>query len=139
MLDGLVSWTWKALDADAMHLAAQVLEGEHDFTSFRAVACQAAHARRRIVGVQVWRQGDFVYLDITANAFLHHMVRNIAGALMAVGTGEQPVEWIGEVLAARDRTRAGVTAPAGGLYLVSAHYPEEYRLPRPPRPPLFSS
>ncbi|MCH8504553.1 MAG: tRNA pseudouridine(38-40) synthase TruA, partial [Ectothiorhodospiraceae bacterium] len=98
----------------------------------------AAHARRCVNSVQVWRQGDFVYLDITANAFLHHMVRNIAGALMAVGSGEQPAEWIADVLQARDRTSAGVTAPAGGLYLVAAHYPEEFRLPRPPRPPLFS-
>ncbi|RFA30894.1 tRNA pseudouridine(38-40) synthase TruA [Alkalilimnicola ehrlichii] len=124
-----VAWTYKQLDAERMHEAGQVLLGEQDFTSYRAVACQAKHPFRRLDRLSVWRRGDFVYLDIEANAFLHHMVRNIAGTLMKIGAGEAPVSWAGEVLAAKDRTAAGVTAPAGGLYLVKVVYPPEYGLP----------
>ncbi len=137
LLHGRVAWTWKPLDASRMDAAARCLVGEHDFSSFRAVQCQARHALRELRGISVQRHGGFVYLDVTANAFLHHMVRNIAGTLIAVGAGEQPPSWVDQVLRARDRTAAGVTAPAEGLYLVAAHYPGHFGLPASPAPPVF--
>lgn len=133
-----VAWTYKPLDAERMHAAGQLLVGEHDFSSFRAAECQAKHARRRVSRLSVLRRGDYLYLDIEANAFLHHMVRNIAGVLMAVGAGEQPVDWVGDVLAARDRRLAGVTAPPQGLYLVGVTYPDHYGLPASGALPVFS-
>lgn len=132
------AWTYKDLDAERMHQAGQLLVGEHDFSAFRAAECQAQHARRQVFQLSVLRRGDYLYLDVEANAFLHHMVRNIAGVLMAVGAGEQPVEWVGEVLAGRDRRLAGVTAPPQGLYLVGVNYPAEYGLPPAGPPPVFS-
>lgn len=126
---GKVAWCHRRLDAGRMHAAAESLIGEHDFTSFRAVACQAPHARRRIDRLEVTRRDELVVIDITANAFLHHMVRNIAGSLMAVGGGERPASWIAEVLAARDRRRAGPTGPAAGLELHAIHYPARFALP----------
>lgn len=134
----LVAWTYKTLDAERMQAAGLALIGEHDFTSFRASECQASHALRRISRLDVSRHGDFLYLDIEANAFLHHMVRNIGGVLMAVGAGEKPVEWVSEVLAARDRRLAGVTAPPQGLYLVKVDYPPCYGLPPPGLLPVFA-
>lgn len=129
VLAGKVTWRYESIDVAAMHEAAQVLIGEQDFSSFRAAACQAEHARRCVHFVNVQRQGDFIYIDIEANAFLHHMVRNIVGSLLKVGTGEQPVGWIGELLALRDRTQAGITAPADGLYLVKVTYPAAAGVP----------
>lgn len=129
LLQKRVCWQYGNLDADAMHQAAQVLVGEQDFSSFRAAGCQARHACREITGLQVSREGEFVYIDIVANAFLHHMVRNIAGSLLMVGLGERPVTWIAELLALRDRTQAGATAPASGLYFVYVDYPQEFSLP----------
>lgn len=124
-----VAWSFETLDAKAMHQAAQYLLGEHDFTAFRASQCQAAHAIRDMHEIRVQRNGDYVILDIKANAFLHHMVRNIMGTLMVIGRGEQAAGWMQEVLLGRDRKRAGMTAPATGLYLVNVEYPEEYGLP----------
>lgn len=138
LLRDRVSWTYKALDAQRMHAAGQALLGEHDFTSFRAVACQAKHPLRTLHRLSVRRAGDYLYLDVEANAFLHHMVRNIAGTLMAIGTGERPPEWAAEVLAARDRTVAGITAPAEGLYLVGVRYPEQYGIPAQGALPAFA-
>ncbi len=132
-----VCWMHHALDEAAMQTAAQALLGEHDFSSFRALACQARHAVRRVHRLNVSRSGEFVYIDIEANAFLHHMVRNIAGTLMAVGRGEREPGWVAEVLAARDRTVGGVTAPPDGLYLSGVRYPERFGLPDTPKPPLF--
>ncbi|MCM0611899.1 tRNA pseudouridine(38-40) synthase TruA [Marinobacter sediminum] len=126
---GQVSWTFRPLDADRMHQAAQALVGEHDFSSFRAAGCQSRSPIRFMEQISVTRRGEFVVIDVQANAFLHHMVRNLAGALMAVGTGQQSVEWIREILDARDRTVGGVTAPPYGLYLVDVGYPEEYAIP----------
>ncbi|MBL8251523.1 MAG: tRNA pseudouridine(38-40) synthase TruA [Candidatus Competibacter sp.] len=126
------TWCYRPLDAGRMHAAAQCLLGEHDFSSFRAADCQAHHPRREIRELTVSRQGDGVVLEVEANAFLHHMVRNIAGVLMAIGAGERPVEWAREVLERRDRTQAGVTAPAEGLYLLAVRYPPRFGLPPPP-------
>jgi tRNA pseudouridine38-40 synthase len=121
-----VAWERRPLDAAGMQRGAGYLLGEHDFDSFRAVACQAKSPVRTVHRLDVVRHGDLVYLDIEANAFLHHMVRNIAGVLMSVGCGDRPAEWVDEVLQRRDRTRGGVTAPAGGLYLVGVRYPPHY-------------
>ncbi len=124
-----VSWVRPALDATRMHEAAQYLVGEHDFTSFRATECQARSPMRRLHEISVVRRGELVVLAVTANAFLHHMVRNIAGVLIAIGAGEQPIEWIAEVLAARDRKRGGVTAPGSGLFLWGVRYAAALALP----------
>jgi tRNA pseudouridine38-40 synthase len=112
-----------------MREAAAHLVGEHDFTSFRAIACQAKSPVRTVYQLEVTRQGPFVYLDISANAFLHHMVRCIAGVLLSIGRGDRRPDWVREILRARDRTRGGVTAPAGGLYLVAVKFPTRYALP----------
>jgi tRNA pseudouridine38-40 synthase len=124
-----VAWSFERLDANAMHQAAQLLLGEHDFSAFRASQCQAKHPVRDIQKISVKREGDYVILDIKANAFLHHMVRNIMGSLMVIGRGEQPVAWMQDILQGRDRKRAGMTASAAGLYLVNVQYPQEYGLP----------
>lgn len=124
-----VAWERVPLDAGAMHAAAQALLGEQDFSSFRAVSCQARHARRHVGGVSVRREGERVIVEIEANAFLHHMVRNIVGSLLEVGRGERPVGWIAELLAARDRSVAGVTAMPQGLTFVGPRYPSEWQLP----------
>jgi tRNA pseudouridine38-40 synthase len=136
---GRATWCRTPLDAANMNEAAQALVGEHDFTSFRASACQARHPVRDIREVSVRRQGTYVLVDITANAFLYHMVRNIAGSLIAVGKGEFPPGWIAEILSARDRNAAGVTAPADGLYFVKADYPEKFGLPAGVRAFPFSN
>ncbi len=123
------TWHYRPLDAERMQMAGQVLVGEHDFSSFRAAECQARHPIRDIHELTIRRQGDGVVLEVEANAFLHHMMRNIAGVLMTIGAGDRSVEWAQEVLERRDRTRAGVTAPAEGLYLLAVHYPERFGLP----------
>jgi tRNA pseudouridine38-40 synthase len=117
------------LDANVMHDALQCLVGTHDFSSFRAAECQSPTATRRIERISVERHGDFVVLEVTANAFLHHMVRNIAGSALRVGEGAREAPWIAEVLASRDRRLAGLTAPAGGLYFVDVRYPADLGLP----------
>lgn len=120
-----------------MHEAAQSLVGEHDFTSFRTVHCQAPTAIRTIEHCNVSRQGDYIMIDVKGNAFLHHMIRNITGSLMRVGRGLESVEWIAEVLAAKNRCVAGMTAPANGLYFVDVKYADQYQLPTSPLGPLF--
>ena len=133
-----VVWEYKPLDHIIMHEAAQVLLGEHDFSAFRAVGCQAKSSNRKIHEIGLTRQGDLIYLDIKANAFLYHMVRNIAGSLMIVGSGEQPLEWFSDVLLSKDRNRADVTAPANGLYFVRAYYAGKFKLPvKGKKPVLF--
>lgn len=129
----------RRLDETAMHQAGQALVGEHDFTSFRAAECQARTPIRAIAALDVYRRGDVVAVDVTANAFLHHMVRNIVGVLLDIGAGAKPPTWAADVLAARDRTQAGVTAAASGLYLVDVSYPESFGIPAgPDLPHLFS-
>jgi tRNA pseudouridine38-40 synthase len=126
-----VCWVRRPLDAVAMHVAAQALLGEHDFSAFRAAECQSAGAWRRMMSIRVERSGVFITITVRANAFLHHMVRNIAGALIAVGTGRRPVPWVAELLGTRDRRQGGATAPAQGLYLVHVEYPPGLGLPPP--------
>jgi tRNA pseudouridine38-40 synthase len=127
-------WWPQALDAEAMHASAQTLVGEHDFSSFRDSQCQSPTAMRNVHAIDVARRGDFVVIDVRANAFLHHMVRNIAGTLADVGLGKLPVAAVATILAVRDRRRAGMTAPPGGLYFTGPQYPSEFALPDPPRP-----
>jgi tRNA pseudouridine38-40 synthase len=125
-------WIRRPLDAAAMQAAAQLLLGERDFSSFRAAECQSRTPVRRLLEVAVARQDDVVEIRVCANAFLHHMVRNIAGSLIMVGTGDHAPAWIGEVLNARDRTRAGPTAPPQALYFAGVEYPAEFGLPCAP-------
>ena len=125
----VVSWERQPLDAQAMHAAAQALRGEHDFSAFRAIQCQAKHARRDLQHIAVTRSGDEVIVEVQANAFLHHMVRNIVGSLILVGRGEKPQAWIGELLAGRDRSLAGPTAPSAGLTFLGPLFPAEWGLP----------
>jgi tRNA pseudouridine38-40 synthase len=125
-------WIRRPLDADAMHEAAQCLIGEHDFTSFRAAECQSSTPVRRVTELTVRRDGDHVEVAIRANAFLHHMVRNVAGTLIAVGVGDRPTAWVTEVLTGRDRTRAGATAPPQGLYFAGVDYDPSFGLPSAP-------
>lgn len=120
-----LAWERRPLDADAMDRAAQALIGENDFSAFRTVHCQAPHARRDLQSIRVQRDGDIVSVEVQANAFLHHMVRNIVGSLLVVGRGEQPEGWIAQLLAGRDRTVAGPTAPAGGLVFLGPRYPAD--------------
>ena len=124
-----VTWERLPLDAGRMHLAAQALLGEHDFSAFRALSCQAAHPRRTVLAVNVRREGEQVLIEIEANAFLHHMVRNIVGSLLPIGRAEQPVEWMAELLAGCDRQVAGPTAPATGLTFVGPRYERYWGLP----------
>ncbi|MFG7479575.1 tRNA pseudouridine(38-40) synthase TruA, partial [Enterobacter hormaechei] len=132
-----VTHFYEPLDAERMQRAAQCLIGENDFTSFRAVQCQSRTPWRNVMHINVSRYGAYVVVDIKANAFVHHMVRNIVGSLMEVGAGHQPESWIAELLAAKDRTLAAATAKAEGLYLVSVDYPDRFDLPKPPMGPLF--
>lgn len=134
---GQVSWSFRPLDAGRMHESAQALVGEHDFSSFRAAGCQSRTPIRFLERISVSRINEFVVIDIQANAFLHHMVRNIAGALIAVGVGQQSVGWVHEILEAKDRTVAGVTAPPHGLYLVDVGYPETCLVPAADCGPSF--
>lgn len=127
-----VTWYHGPLDAERMARAASQLVGDHDFSSFRAQDCQSRSPRRQMHFIHVRREAERVIIDLCANAFLHHMVRNIAGVLMAVGSGRRPPEWAGEVLAARDRKAAAVTAPAEGLYLAGVCYPERFGIARHP-------
>ncbi|MDX1606375.1 MAG: hypothetical protein R3202_09285, partial [Candidatus Competibacterales bacterium] len=112
-----------------MHAAGQWLLGEHDFSALRASECQSRSPWRRVDELRVWREQDRVLLEVEANAFLHHMVRNIVGVLLVVGRGERPPDWAGEVLATRDRRCAAITAPAAGLYLQAVRYPDTFDLP----------
>lgn len=125
-----VTWHYRELDIERMQQAGNQLLGEHDFSSYRAVACQAKSPVRTLHRLEVSRQGPYIFIDVEANGFLHHMVRNIAGVLMAIGEGERPIDWSREVLEAQDRTLGGVTAHPHGLYLTSVGYPERFAIPQ---------
>ena len=125
------AWIHRPLDAEAMHAAAQALIGEHDFSAFRSTQCQSKTSVRRLERIDVRRDGDYVWLEIRANAYLHHMVRNIVGTLIAVQQAADPVAAMARVLEGRDRRLAGATAPAAGLYLWQAEYPPVYGIPAP--------
>ncbi len=122
-------WIHRPLEVGRMAEAARALVGEHDFSSYRALGCQAKSPIRRVHYLELERRGDRISLRIGANGFLHHMVRNIAGVLIAIGQGDRPVGWAGEVLELRDRTLGGVTAPPQGLYLTQVDYPDRFGLP----------
>ena len=123
-------WVYQTLDAERMHAAAQYLLGKHDFSAFRAAGCQASTAVREITTIAVARDGEKLVLDVTANAFLQHMVRNITGTLVAIGIGDQPVASLGAVLASKDRKKGGVAAPPHGLTLIDVAYPDDFELPK---------
>lgn len=120
------TWIHQPLDERVMHRAAQHLVGTHDFTTYRALACQAKHPVRTIHRLEVTRQGELITLDVHADAFLHHMVRNIAGVLITIGKGEQDESWSREILELQDRTKGGITAAPQGLCLSRVDYPEKY-------------
>ena len=125
------AWIHRPLDAAAMHAAAQTLIGEHDFRAFRSVECQSKTTVRRVERIEVRRAGDYVWLEITANAYLHHMVRNIVGTLLDVQREAEPAAAMARVLKLGDRRLAGATAPAAGLYLWRVEYPPVYGIPAP--------
>lgn len=129
ILNTRTSWHYYPLDVDRMRTAASYLIGEQDFSSFRSSKCNSNSPMRNITDFTIERRGDFVIFEIEANAFLHHMVRNIAGSLMKIGTGFREVEWMQEVLAAKSRQAAAETAPPGGLYLINVTYPDPYIFP----------
>lgn len=124
-----VAWDYRPLDLAAMQAGARHLLGEHDFSAYRAVACQARSPVREVQELTVSARNDLLLIDIQANGFLHHMVRNIAGVLMTIGAGERHPDWSREVLAGRDRALGGVTAPACGLYFMDALYPRQFAIP----------
>lgn len=132
-----VSHYHQPLAVELMQAAAPALLGEHDFSAFRAAQCQSHSPYRCITQLDISRRGDFIVVDIAANAFLHHMVRNIVGSLLVIGRGEQAAEWLGELLAGKDRTLAAATAKPHGLYLVAVDYPDEYQLPKVTPGPLW--
>lgn len=133
LLDGRVAWCFRPLDSDAMARAARALVGEHDFSSFRSSECQAKTPVKTMDRVELVRDGSMIELTLTANAFLHHMVRNIVGSLVYVGLGRQPERWIADLLELRDRTRAAPTYAACGLYFAQVEYPQEFGLPHKDR------
>jgi tRNA pseudouridine38-40 synthase len=122
-------WVHQPLDERRMHAAAQQLVGEHDFSAYRAAGCQSGSPIREVTAITVSREGDWVFLDVSANAFLMHMVRNITGTLATIGQGEQRLDWALDVLESRDRKSGGVTAPPHGLTLVAVEYPADFAIP----------
>jgi tRNA pseudouridine38-40 synthase len=137
LLRSNVTWQYRQLDHRLMDQAAQSLLGENDFTSFRSVECQSKTPMRNIHQLQISRIGNLVIIDVTANAFLHHMVRNIAGVLIAVGSGRHPISWVEQILKAKDRKLGAETAPSYGLYLVHANYPQHFGILQTAPGPLF--
>ena len=125
------AWIHRSLDAGAMHSAAQALIGEHDFSAFRSIECQSKTPVRKVERIEVQRTGDIVWMEIEANAYLHHMVRNIVGTLLDVQREPDPAAAMARILAGGERRKAGVTAPAAGLYLWRVEYPAVFGIPAP--------
>lgn len=132
-----LTWCRQQLDVEAMAKACEFFPGERDFASFQAASCQSRTSFRFIEHLRVEPTGSYVVIDIKANAFLHHMVRNIAGTLITVGKGIQPYSWVKELIELKDRTQAPATASPNGLYLVDVDYPDEVGLPKLPLGPIF--
>ena len=126
---GLVGWSFRPLDGGAMQAAAAFLLGEHDFSSFRSSICQSPTPVKTLRGIDIQRRGAYWRFDFDANAFLHHMVRNLMGCLLMVGSGRQPPAWMAEVLAARNRAVAAPTFPPDGLYFLGPYYDAEQGIP----------
>jgi tRNA pseudouridine38-40 synthase len=129
LLAGRVGWYHRALDLSAMQRAADRLVGTHDFSAFRAAECQAKSPVKTLARAQVRQDGTLIRFEFSANAFLHHMVRNLVGALVEIGSGRRDAGWIGELLDARDRTRGAATFAADGLYFCGADYDARFGLP----------
>lgn len=129
LLHGKVGWTHRPLELDRMREAAAILQGQHDFSAFRSSECQAASPVRQLDQLDIVQEGDFFIFSFRANAFLHHMVRNLMGALVEVGKGKYEPGWMADLLNERDRRRAPATFAAAGLYLARVSYPEEFALP----------
>ncbi|HNA29627.1 MAG TPA: tRNA pseudouridine(38-40) synthase TruA [Thiobacillaceae bacterium] len=134
LLAGRVGWVFGELNEGAMAMAAESLVGTHDFSAFRAAECQARSPIREMRAVSLRRQGEFLILDFRANAFLHHQIRNMVGALVWVGLGRRPPEWVAAVLASRDRSQGAATFAPDGLYLTGVRYDPNFGLPNPPTP-----
>lgn len=132
-----VGWYHRELNIDLMQEGVRHLLGEHDFSAFRGAGCQANTPIRTLQQLQITRQRRMIVIDIQANAFLLHMVRNIVGVLIEVGAGIKSPEWVDHVLMSRDRNQAGVTIAPNGLYLVGVDYPQEWQLPKTPMGPFF--
>lgn len=137
LLRNQVTWCHHKLEVNRMAEAAQYLVGEHDFSAFRAAQCQAKSPVRSVKKIEIYQRDSFIFMDIKANAFLHHMVRNIAGVLMAIGAHKRESIWAKEILEARTRLHGNKTAPANGLYFMQVEYPEEFGLLQPPNSLLF--
>ncbi|MFC7299305.1 tRNA pseudouridine(38-40) synthase TruA [Herminiimonas aquatilis] len=130
LLEGKAGWVFRALDVDKMKEAASHLIGEHDFSSFRSVQCQAKSPIKSMYAISIEQRGDVIMFTVHANAFLHHMVRNIIGSLIYVGNGTQPSAWLKELLEAQDRKIAAPTFMADGLYLAKIDYDPKWKLPQ---------
>lgn len=137
ILKSYLTWEYRNLDLFRMRKAARYLLGQHDFTGYRSVACQAKSPVRTIEYLKIEQQREFVYFDIKADGFLHHMVRNIAGVLASIGCDEKSIFWTKEILESKDRRKGGVTAPPNGLYLTKVNYPDVYNIPKPTSLPRF--
>jgi len=122
-------WVFSPLDIERMQAAADQLVGHHDFSAFRAKLCQAHSPIKTVEKIQISKQGDCIAIDVKAQSFLHHMVRNLVGVLVPIGEGRKPIEWATEVLESQDRAQGGITSPPEGLYFINVEYPEQYNLP----------
>ena len=127
---GKIGWFHQSLDVEKMREAARYLLGEHDFSAFRASACQAKSPIKNLSQLTIQQQGEVISLDLTANAFLHHMVRNIVGCLVYVGKGKHPPQWLQQVLEGRERSHAAPTFAPDGLYLRRIAYDAKWGLPQ---------
>lgn len=137
ILNSGLTWVRQPLDTVAMNEACQYFPGERNFAAFQASSCQSSTSMRNVHHLKVYQEEPYVIIDIKANAFLHHMVRNIAGTLISIGRGLYPPEWAKELLEGKDRTVAAATASPKGLYLVSVDYPDEFEIPKLPVGPIF--